>query len=225
MASRSQVSLLSSNLPLEKLSLRRFGVGPTRFPFPKASQMQVPLWGALLWHLRVRVTDISTDNPTISSNIPHHSCHSFMLTGCQMLCRVAFCPCDRSFTASLAVGFCDPDRLAQEIGAQSSYAAELSQLQRARGVEPRVGRGPGRRDRRQKSPGGRGGRHVPVLEMLPGQTTSAPRILPSCGDESSGEGPPRTERHTGGTGERKQAWSQRLAAHGAEALGRPEWGI
>lgn len=108
---------------------------------------------------------------------------------------------------------------------QSSYAAELSWLQRAGGVEPRVGSGPGRRGRRQKSPDRRGGRHLPAPEMLPEQTTSARRILPSSGDEGSGEGPPRTERHAGAQGRGSMCGPQKLAAHGAEGMGRPERGI
>lgn len=198
-------------------------MGPTRFPFPKASQMQVPLRGALLWHLRVRVTDISTDNPTISSNIPHHSCHSFMLTRCQTLCRVAFCPCDGSFAASLAVGFWHREL---------ECPAVTEQLRRGAQPAPESPRGqtPGgarawQTGQRQNSPGGRGGRYVPALERRPGQTTSAPRILPSSGDEGSGEGPPRTERHTGAQGRGSKRGPQRLAAHGAEAVGRPEGGI
>lgn len=73
MASCPWVSFLFANLPLEKRSLHRFGVGPKKFPFPKASQMRVPHWGALLWHLKMSVTDTNTDDTTISSNIPSHS--------------------------------------------------------------------------------------------------------------------------------------------------------
>lgn len=180
-------------------------MGPTRFPFPKASQMQVPLRGALLWHLRVRVTDISTDNPTISSNIPHHSCHSFMLTRCQTLCRVAFCPCDGSFAASLAVGFWHREL---------ECPAVTEQLRRGAQPAPESPRG--------RTPGGarawqtgqeteQSWRQRRKACSRPGEASRADNIgssnTPKFWGPGQRGGTSQDRAAHGGTGERKQAWS------------------